>query len=358
MTKFRLRNASLFAVILLAGLFSTILPVSAQSTVVQAVLFYSPTCPHCERVMQNTINPMLNQYGDQLVVLEVDVTTIDGNALYSEAQATFPKMQETVGVPTLIVGDTVMVGEVEIPAQFPQLVANGLKSGGISWPDFAGVTDYISKNGINPPVGLTPPSLSEVFGRDVTGNSISLIVLFGLVAVVIGNGIGIARAVPLPRRWPKWLVPALIVLGLGVSIYLSYVELTQTSAVCGPVGDCNAVQQSNYARLFGILPIGLFGFIGYALIGLSWLAKTYGPTHSQRNFTRIIWGLSGFGILFSIYLTFLEPFVIGATCAWCLTSAVVMLFIFWTSSSEYILAFRPVKKQKSSKVSKKRVKRH
>jgi uncharacterized membrane protein len=26
----------------------------------------------------------------------------------------------------------------------------------------------------------------------------------------------------------------------------------------------------------------------------------------------------------SVYLTFLEPFVIGATCAWCLTSAVLM----------------------------------
>jgi uncharacterized membrane protein len=31
-----------------------------------------------------------------------------------------------------------------------------------------------------------------------------------------------------------------------------------------------------------------------------------------------------FGTLFSIYLTFLEPFVIGATCAWCVTSAIVM----------------------------------
>ncbi|MCB0120146.1 MAG: hypothetical protein KDD72_14030, partial [Anaerolineales bacterium] len=30
------------------------------------------------------------------------------------------------------------------------------------------------------------------------------------------------------------------------------------------------------------------------------------------------------GTFFSIYLTFLEPFVIGATCAWCLTSAILM----------------------------------
>ena len=33
------------------------------------------------------------------------------------------------------------------------------------------------------------------------------------------------------------------------------------------------------------------------------------------------------GVLFSIYLTFLEPFVIGATCAWCLSSAVIMTLL-------------------------------
>ena len=36
-----------------------------------------------------------------------------------------------------------------------------------------------------------------------------------------------------------------------------------------------------------------------------------------------------FGTAFSIYLTFLEPFVIGATRAWCLTSAMVITALFW-----------------------------
>jgi uncharacterized membrane protein len=34
-----------------------------------------------------------------------------------------------------------------------------------------------------------------------------------------------------------------------------------------------------------------------------------------------------FGTLFSIYLTLLEPFVISATCAWCLASAVLMTLL-------------------------------
>jgi uncharacterized membrane protein len=38
--------------------------------------------------------------------------------------------------------------------------------------------------------------------------------------------------------------------------------------------------------------------------------------------------LSTFGIGFSIYLTFLEPFVIGATCIWCIISAAIMTVLF------------------------------
>jgi uncharacterized membrane protein len=45
------------------------------------------------------------------------------------------------------------------------------------------------------------------------------------------------------------------------------------------------------------------------------------------------------GTMFSIYLTFLEPFVIGATCAWCLTSAVLMtlLMLFSVKQGKYAL---------------------
>jgi len=42
-------------------------------------------------------------------------------------------------------------------------------------------------------------------------------------------------------------------------------------------------------------------------------------------------GLTLIGTLFSMYLTFLEPFVIGATCAWCLTSAVILTLLMLLS---------------------------
>jgi uncharacterized membrane protein len=112
----------------------------------------------------------------------------------------------------------------------------------------------------------------------------------------------------------QYFIPALCIIGLGVAGYLAYVEAAQTTAVCGPVGDCNTVQQSEYARLFGVIPIGILGMVGYVTILLSWLLGRIQAEICAVPSALLTFSLSTFGILFSIYLTFLEPFVIGATC--------------------------------------------
>jgi thiol-disulfide isomerase/thioredoxin len=53
-----------------------------EQPVVRAVLFYSPTCGHCEFVINQTILPMTKEYGDQLQVIGIDVTQQDGQALF------------------------------------------------------------------------------------------------------------------------------------------------------------------------------------------------------------------------------------------------------------------------------------
>ena len=62
----------------------------------------------------------------------------------------------------------------------------------------------------------------------------------------------------------------LSVVGIGVAAYLASIETTGSEAVCGPVGDCNAVQESEYAEFLGI-PIGVLGVIGY------WSSVACGP---------------------------------------------------------------------------------
>jgi uncharacterized membrane protein len=169
----------------------------------------------------------------------------------------------------------------------------------------------------------TPGWLANL-ARDPGGNALAIITLLGMVLVVSSVLAARPRAAGEQAAWQAWAIPLLALLGLGVAGYLAYVETQQVAAVCGPVGDCNTVQQSPYARLFGLLPIGVLGLLGYAAILIVWGVARFG----HRPLAGLAWpallAMALFGTLFSIYLTFLEPFVIGATCAWCLISAVLM----------------------------------
>jgi len=121
------------------------------------------------------------------------------------------------------------------------------------------------------------------------------------------------------------------------------VEVGGSEAVCGPVGDCNTVQQSEYARLFGVIPIGLLGVVGYALTMLLW-----GVTRLDRGRLADVAAVLLFagvvsGVLLSAYLTFLEPFVIGASCAWCLGSAVIITVLLWLTARPAVAAWSRIR---------------
>ena len=53
----------------------------------------------------------------------------------------------------------------------------------------------------------------------------------------------------------------------------------------------------------------------------------------------VLLGMTTSGILFSIYLTFLEPFMIGASCLWCLSSAILMAALMYLSIAPGKMAF-------------------
>ncbi len=129
------------------------------------------------------------------------------------------------------------------------------------------------------------------------------------------------------KRWLDFAIPVLALIGLGASIYLTYVETTHTRALCGPVGDCNAVQSSPYARLFGFLPIGLLGALGYTAILVAWVWRRFRKDALAKVAGPALFGMALFGTLFSIYLTYLELFVIHAVCIWCISSAVIITIL-------------------------------
>ena len=51
-------------------------PGLAGDAVVRAVLFFSPTCPHCHTVMTEDLPPLAALYGEQLQILGHDRVTV------------------------------------------------------------------------------------------------------------------------------------------------------------------------------------------------------------------------------------------------------------------------------------------
>lgn len=159
----------------------------------------------------------------------------------------------------------------------------------------------------------------------------AITLLYSIVAFTAGKSVGLPG-------WAEWLVPGLIVLGIAVAGYLSYVETQAVEVICGPIGDCNTVQQSRYARLFDILPIGVLGLLGYIALLTAWLAGRFVPQLEKIGAIGFF-AMAFFAVLFSLYLTYLEPFIIRAVCIWCLSSAVIVTILLFLGTGPAVQKF-------------------
>lgn len=442
--------AALFFLTITLLLFVGLTGVAAQpeQPVVYGVFFYSPTCPHCHKVITEDWPGIRERFGEQLQVLFIDVTTPGGQQMAAAAYDQFGIPPDDRGVPMMIIGSEIMIGDIEIPGRAPDIIQTGLDAGGIALPDIPGLqesydravaqateqaasaqeaavptaapTESAEVEGETEPEPVPAPvetdapvenvfdrpSVMARLARDPLGNGLAIAVLLALgmsfsavvtiglsqsskgaggqqavewlkgrsgwwvvllialvgaglaltlvaeaggsllarmaalgVALVLLVTVGVVVAAGLrgdstQERYslPGWLVALVAFGGVLVAGYMAYVEVTQTEAICGIVGDCNTVQQSAYARLFGVLPVGEIGIAGTLAILLAWAIGHAKAEKLARLARMAVLGMALIGTLFSFYLTFLEPFVIGATCAWCLTSAIIMLLLLWLSA--------------------------
>ena len=88
--------------------------------------------------MEEVLPPLQQEFSDQLVVATIDVSTSEGLDIYYAAVDHFAIPNERLGVPTMIVGDAVLVGSGEIPTLLPDLVKQGVDGGGVDWPEIPG----------------------------------------------------------------------------------------------------------------------------------------------------------------------------------------------------------------------------
>jgi uncharacterized membrane protein len=114
--------------------------------------------------------------------------------------------------------------------------------------------------------------------------------------------------------------------GLFVSAYLYLFKIGKIGTLACGTGACETVQLSPWSRFAGI-DVALIGIIGYAaLVGLS-LAALQPRLAAERWPSTLLTALAGVGVVFTVYLTGLELFVIHAICRWCVGSGVIIVAI-------------------------------
>lgn len=123
---------------------------------------------------------------------------------------------------------------------------------------------------------------------------------------------------------PDWIVVGLALVGLAVAGYLSALKLGGSQAfLCRDGSGCDLVQASRYSLLAGV-PTAMWGAGMYLAIAvLAWMPRT------ARRWQAAFMLASG-AVAFSLYLTYISIFVIGATCPYCLASggvAVALLLV-------------------------------
>jgi uncharacterized membrane protein len=114
----------------------------------------------------------------------------------------------------------------------------------------------------------------------------------------------------------------LVAIGLFVSGYLSYTHLAGVSTACIEGGgfNCDTVATSVYSTLLGI-PVAYLGFATYVFIGAILVLQTrVGILIEYGNV--ILFAVTLFGFLFSVWLVYVQVVLIEALCIWCLVHEV------------------------------------
>jgi uncharacterized membrane protein len=125
----------------------------------------------------------------------------------------------------------------------------------------------------------------------------------------------------------KRMLAALAALaGLFVALYLALYKLGYIGNLVCAVGSCEVVQTSKWATLLGY-PVAVWGVAYYVAVLAVSLAGLSRSLMDSRWLSRLLVLMTATGVLFSLWLTYLELFVIEAICMWCVVSAVLAVIL-------------------------------
>jgi uncharacterized membrane protein len=132
-----------------------------------------------------------------------------------------------------------------------------------------------------------------------------------------------------PIAWSSLIVALLALVGLVDSLYLTVQHLTGQTLRCTIVSGCSEVLSSPYSHI-GPVPLAALGALAYFIIFSLAILLAFG----YRSARPLLAGLSVIMFLMTLWLLYLQAFVIHHFCQYCLLSAAVttaLTAIIWGS---------------------------
>lgn len=118
--------------------------------------------------------------------------------------------------------------------------------------------------------------------------------------------------------WPYALAAIISLVGLGDALYLTIQDLTGESLRCTLISGCSEVLGSKYAHI-GSLPLASIGAVAYFVFFSLAILATFGYSFARP----LLLVLVSVMFLTTLWLLYLQAFVIRHFCQYCLLSAAV-----------------------------------
>lgn len=126
--------------------------------------------------------------------------------------------------------------------------------------------------------------------------------------------------------------------GFLVAKHIRYHKKTGQVLVCPVKFDCNTVVNSDYSRFFGI-PVEILGMIYYGLTFFAYLSFVFLSNAIPIILVDFVIIISHVALLFSLYLLFVQFFILRKLCSWCIVSAIISGCIFALTIHIYDIGF-------------------
>jgi uncharacterized membrane protein len=122
--------------------------------------------------------------------------------------------------------------------------------------------------------------------------------------------------------------------GLFLGAYLTLYKFGYIGTLACGVTSCETVQTSRWSVFLG-LPVATWGGGFYATMLVLTIAGLQPSYVESRGLSLAMMILTGWGVLFTAWLNYLEGFVIHAWCEWCLGSAAMVLILFVLAALDF-----------------------